>query len=167
VIFACGFLALSQIDSLGGFYVCAVLLAVGASLGGYFPLTVALVQWFERHRARAMSIMSLGMAWAALAVPLVAWSMHAFGWRATALGSGVVALLIGLPLARMIRSRPEDHGETVDGLPAEAPSAPPAATGAPRRHQRCRGSRVHRAPGPAHPRLLAARRWAMPSRCWW
>jgi hypothetical protein len=39
--------------------------------------------------------MSLGMAMGGLAVPLVAWSMHAFGWRATALGSGLVALLIG------------------------------------------------------------------------
>ena len=127
VIFACAFAALSQIDSLGGFYVCAVLLAVGASLSGYFPLTVALVQWFRRHRARAISIMSLGMAMGGLAVPLVAWSMHTFGWRATALGSGLVALLIGLPLARMIRSRPEDHGETVDGVPAEPPEAPGAA----------------------------------------
>jgi MFS family permease len=89
LIFACGFVALSQIETLGAFYVCAVLLAVGASLSGYFPLTVALVQWFRRHRARAISIMSLGMAMGGLAVPLVAWSMHAFGWRATALGSGV------------------------------------------------------------------------------
>jgi len=121
VVFAGAFVALSQIDSLGGFYLCAVLLAVGASLSGYFPLTVALVQWFRRHRARAISIMSLGMALGGLAVPLVAWSMQAFGWRATAMGSGLIALLIGLPLATIIRSRPEDHGETVDGVPATAP----------------------------------------------
>lgn len=131
LIFAGGFVALSQIETLGAFYVCAVLLAVGASLSGYFPLTVALVQWFRRHRARAISIMSLGMAMGGLAVPLVAWSMHAFGWRATALGSGVLALLIGLPLATIIRSRPEDHGETVDGLPdAPLPAAVPGAAGA-------------------------------------
>src|SRR6476661_1329242 len=43
----------------------------------------------------------------------------AFGWRATAFGSGVIAILIGWPLARVIRSRPEDHGETIDGLPPE------------------------------------------------
>jgi hypothetical protein len=61
--------------ALGGFY-GAVLLAVGASLSGYFPLTVALVHWFQRLRARAISIMSLGMAMGGLAVPLVAWSMQ-------------------------------------------------------------------------------------------
>jgi len=116
-IFAMGFIGLSQIDSLGGFYVCAVLLAIGASLGGYFPLTVALIQWFERYRARALSLVSLGLALGGLLVPLVAWSMHHFGWRNTAMGSGVIALLVGLPLASVIRRRPQDHGETVDGLP--------------------------------------------------
>ena len=131
LIFAGAFAALSQIDSLGGFYACAVLLAVGASLSGYFPLTVVLVQWFRRHRARAISIMSLGMAMGGLAVPLVAWSMHAYGWRATALGSGLLALLIGLPLATIIRSRPEDHGETVDGVAADAASSAADATAQP------------------------------------
>ncbi len=127
VVFALGFMALSQIDSINGFYVCAVLLAVGASLGGYFPLSVALIQWFERYRARAIAVMSMGMALGGLALPLIAWSMHAFGWRATAFGSGILALVIGLPLATVIRRRPQDHGETIDGLPA----APPAAMAAP------------------------------------
>lgn len=117
VVFAVGFMLLSQIDSLGGFYMCAVLLAIGASLGGYFPLSVALIQWFERYRARALSIMSLGLAFGGLMVPLVALSMHEFGWRATAMGSGLIALVIGLPLASVIRRRPQDHGETVDGEP--------------------------------------------------
>ena len=128
VVFALGFMALSQIDSINGFYVCAVLLAVGASLGGYFPLSVALIQWFERYRARAIAIMSMGMALGGLALPLIAWSMHAFGWRATAFGSGILALVIGLPLATVIRRRPQDHGETIDGLPAAPPAAmaPPA-----------------------------------------
>ncbi len=121
VVFAAGFLLLSQIDSLGGFYMCVVLLAIGASLGGYFPLSVALIQWFERYRARALSIMSLGLAFGGLMVPLVALSMHEYGWRATAMGSGLVALLIGLPLASVIRRRPQDHGETVDGEPEPTP----------------------------------------------
>jgi MFS family permease len=43
----------------------------------------------------------------------------------TAAASGVLALVFGLPLARMIRRRPEDHGEFVDGIrPAdETPEA--------------------------------------------
>jgi sugar phosphate permease len=133
VIFGLGFIGLSQIDSLAGFYVCAVMLAIGASLGGYFPLSVALIQWFERYRARALSMLSLGLALGGLMVPLVAWCMQHYGWRHTAMGSGVIAILIGLPLASVIRRRPQDHGETVDGLPPAAvagtdatPSARPA-----------------------------------------
>ena len=54
VAFALGFFALSQLETLTGFYVSAVTLAIGASLCGYFPLTVAIIHWFERHRARAV-----------------------------------------------------------------------------------------------------------------
>jgi sugar phosphate permease len=116
VIFGLGLLCLSQIDTLTGFYVSAILMAIGTSLCGYFPLSVALVQWFERYRARALSIMSLGLAMGGLAVPVVAWAMQSFGWRAAALGSGVVAIVVGVPLARIIRRRPEDHGEFIDGI---------------------------------------------------
>src|SRR5205085_8500753 len=35
----------------------------------------------------------------------------------TAFSSGVIAIVAGLPLAMVIRRRPEDYGETVDGLP--------------------------------------------------
>lgn len=121
LVFGCGFLLLSQIETLAGFYASAVMMAVGVSLGGYFPLTVALIQWFERYRARALSMMSLGLALGGVMVPAVAWSMATYGWRATAFGSGVIIIVLGLPLARVMRWRPQDHGDTVDGLP-EAPA---------------------------------------------
>jgi MFS family permease len=124
VLFAAGLLLLSQVDSVGSFYASAILMAIGASLGGYFPLSVALVQWFEKFRARALSIMSLGLAMGGLVVPLMAWSMQQWGWRATAAGSGVLVLLTGLPMAGIIRRRPEDHGEHIDGVdPALAAAA--------------------------------------------
>ncbi len=124
LIFGVGLLCLSQIDTLTGFYVSAILMAIGTSLCGYFPLSVALVQWFERYRARALSIMSLGLAMGGLAVPVVAWAMQSFGWRAAALGSGVVAIVVGIPMARIIRRRPEDHGEFIDGIAPIASHTP-------------------------------------------
>lgn len=126
VVFGIGFMMLSQIDSLAGFYVAIVVIAIGSSLCGYFPLTVAVVQWFEKKRARALSAMSLGLALGGVFVPLVAWSMQSFGWRITAFGSGVVAMVIGWPLARMFRRRPEDVGEAIDGEPVD-PAHPPLA----------------------------------------
>ncbi len=133
VIFSTGLLVLSQVNTVATFYTAAILMAIGASLSGYFPLSVALVQWFEKHRARALSIMSLGLALGGLLVPLVAWSMQQWGWRETAAASGICALIIGLPLARVIRRRPEDYGEYIDGIPPDSVmpgSCTPSASGA-------------------------------------
>lgn len=47
LIFGIGFLLFSQIDSLTGFYIASLVLAVGTSLSGFFPLTVGIIQWFE------------------------------------------------------------------------------------------------------------------------
>lgn len=127
-IFGAGLLMLSQVDSLTSFYFSAILLAIGTSLSGYFPLSVALVQWFERHRARALSIMSLGLALGGLAVPLVAWAMQNHGWRRVALASALIAVVVGLPLARVIKRRPEDHGEYIDGIAPQSMSASSAGT---------------------------------------
>lgn len=130
LVFGCGFLLLSRIETLAGFYASAVMMAVGVSLGGYFPLTVALIQWFERYRARALSIMSMGLALGGVMVPAVAWSMASYGWRATAMGSGIIIIVLGLPLARVMRWRPQDQGDSVDGLPEAPLQTADAARGA-------------------------------------
>ncbi|MGB5081591.1 MAG: MFS transporter, partial [Burkholderiales bacterium] len=115
VVFGIGFMLLSSIDSLLGFYGAFVVMAIGSSLCGFFPINVALIHWFDRYRARALSSLSLGLAAGGLLVPVVAWSLSTYGWRVTAFASGVAYIAIGLPLAMAMRRRPEDHGETVDG----------------------------------------------------
>jgi sugar phosphate permease len=88
---------------------------MGGSLAGFFPLNVALIHWFERYRARALSSMSLGLAFGGLAAPIVAWSLQTYGWRPTAFYSGVIAIVVGFPLALVMRNKPEDYGMKVDG----------------------------------------------------
>ena len=116
VMFGLGFMALSFIDTLLEFYGAFIVIALGSSMCGFFPINVALINWFERWRARALSALSLGLAVGGISVPVVGWSLVHFGWRATAFGSGVFAIAVGLPLALVMRRRPEDHGETVDGV---------------------------------------------------
>jgi sugar phosphate permease len=116
VMFGLGFMALSFIDSLLEFYAAFIVIALGSSMCGFFPINVALINWFARWRARALSALSLGLALGGISVPIVGWSLVHFGWRATAFGSGVFAIALGLPLAMVMRRRPEDHGETVDGI---------------------------------------------------
>ncbi|HYF17885.1 MAG TPA: MFS transporter [Ramlibacter sp.] len=129
VLFGLGFIGLSQIDTLGGFYAAALVIALGSSLSGYFPLGVTVMHWFRLRRARALSIMGMGLAGGGIMVPAVAWMMQTYGWRATAMTAGILAIVLGWPAARVIRRNPAEVGQTVDGLPPEAPR--PGATPAP------------------------------------
>ena len=131
ILFGLGFMLLSRIDSLPELYLAFLSIALGASLCGQFPINVVIIHWFERQRARALSTAWMGTAAGGLIVPIVAWVMHEYSWREAALMSGVVFVIASWPLARVIHSRPEDIGLTVDGLPPEPqkegePAAPSA-----------------------------------------
>jgi len=122
-----GFMLMSQIESLAAFYGAFIVIALGSSMCGFMPLNVSMIYWFERKRARALSTLSFGLAFGGIAVPAVAWSMAQWGWRATAFGSGLLILAVGLPLAFVMRGRPSRYGEFVDGEPpAATPSRLPA-----------------------------------------
>ena len=123
VTFGIGFMLLSRVDTLIEFYAAFVVLALGSSMFSNIIVSVAIIHWFEKRRARALSALQFGGAVGGMFVVLIAWSIQTFGWRPTAFGSGVLAILIGWPLARMVRSRPEDYGETVDGVPPEPKGA--------------------------------------------
>jgi MFS family permease len=124
VLFGLGFILFSRVDSLLTFYLTFALIALGSSLGGFATLMVSLVNWFTRHRSKAIAASQLGFSIGGLSVPLVILAMEAFGWRATAVASGVLVLVIGLPLVQVVRHRPEAHGERADGHAApEAGSA--------------------------------------------
>lgn len=116
LMFGTGFILLSMIDSLGQFYGAVVVIAIGASMAGYFPLNVGVIQWFEKKRARALSIVGLGLALGGMFVPIIAWSIQYFGWRQTAFSCGIIAILVGYPLASIFKRRPEDFGMHVDGI---------------------------------------------------
>jgi sugar phosphate permease len=118
-----GFMLMSQIETLMAFYGAFIVIALGSSMCGFMPLNVSLIYWFEKQRARALSTLGLGLALGGIAVPLVAWCMATYGWRATAFGSGVLILVAGLPLSFIIRGRPHLYGEFVDGEPLPATSS--------------------------------------------
>ena len=121
VIFAIGFFLFSQIDALWQFYGVYLLLSIGSSLGGFLTVNAALANWFDRRRATAMGLSSTGWGIAGLLVPLIAISLGTIGWRDTALYSGVLVLVAGLPLSGLIRHAPEPYGYLPDGRrPVEA-----------------------------------------------
>ncbi len=116
VMLGVGFILFSQVNSLVTFYAVFVLMAIGASLGGFIAVITALVNWFDKKRSTAMGIAYTGLSAGGLVVPLVAISLASLGWRATAVISGLIIMVVGLPLVQLIRSNPEDYGYLPDGV---------------------------------------------------
>jgi MFS family permease len=127
LIFGLGFVLFSQITGPVAFFLTFFMMALGSSLGGFLPIGVALVTWFRRHRAMALSLSGSGMAIGGLLTPLVALSLRGMGWRWTAFVSGLLVLMVGIPMANLVRHRPEPHGWLPDGDPLPSLTADPKA----------------------------------------
>ena len=118
VILAFGFVWFATIDTPVGFVLSFFVIAVGAGLSGFLTVTTETVKWFERKRARALSVTAVGLAAGGLAAPLVVLSLRHFGWRETALGSGLLLGVAMFACASLYGSSPEEKGEPIDGDPA-------------------------------------------------
>jgi sugar phosphate permease len=128
LLMALGFFCFGHVQTLPGFYGAVLVLVVGGSLCGYFPFSVTLVHWFRRRRARALSFISLGLAFGGISAPAVGWAVQHFGWQHVALASSLIFLVAGSAIARVVRRYPSDLGETMDGEPP-APAAQPTPGG--------------------------------------
>ncbi len=135
LILCAGFLFFSQISSPIGFIAAFAVIAIGAGLSGFLTVTTETVKWFERKRARALSLTMMGFAVGGLIAPGVVWFMNTFGWRTTAATSGVVALVVILPLARLFGHSPTSLRQPVDDIDPDAePDLRPRAEGVSDRH---------------------------------
>jgi MFS family permease len=123
VIYGIGFMLFSQVDNAIEFYLTFALIAVGSSLGGFATVMVAVVSWFSQHRSKAVALSQLGFSIGGLCVPLVVFVLESYGWRVTAFASGVAVLVIGLPLGQVIRHRPDQYSDVVDGIRAPSSAA--------------------------------------------
>jgi len=81
------------------------------------PMLIANT-WFIRKRTMAMAIISgsIGIG-GFIFTPILSAAVHAFGWRQAAFGCGVAFLVIGIPLALLVRRSPESMGLLPDGDP--------------------------------------------------
>tara|TARA_Y100001934_G_scaffold282529_1_gene396706 strand:- start:112 stop:1434 length:1323 start_codon:yes stop_codon:yes gene_type:complete len=130
VLFGVGLFLFSQVQTLLGFYLTFVLIALGSSLGGWATLMVAIVNWFNRNRSKAIAGSQIGFSLGGLSVPLLVLALENFGWRTTAVISGFVVLGVGLPLVQLVKHRPSDHGEVPDGADLPDEGQAPASGGA-------------------------------------
>lgn len=102
---------LGTVSTLGFFYLCYLLNALGYVCGGPLPNQVLLSRWFDQNRGKAMGFAYLGIGIGGTLVPLVATSLtSAYGWRAALQILGVLMIAIALPMAWFVNDAP-DAGE--------------------------------------------------------
>ncbi len=124
-----GFVGLSFVETRTQFFIALSVAAFGMALAGFLTITSALVPWFERKRARALSMQSMGFAVGGFAGPLLVFSFDWFGWRASLVGAGAV-LTAAIFVASIFLGRTrEQTGEPLDGIPAEVAAKTPRAEG--------------------------------------
>ncbi|MEM9655180.1 MAG: MFS transporter [Actinomycetota bacterium] len=116
VIMAVGLVAFATVDTLLEFYLFYLVVSLGSSLSGFLGITVAIVNWFERKRARALALAQMGFAVGGAFTFLVGLALQQFGWRTTSVLSAGLTLLVILPQSRHFHQRPQDVGQFVDGI---------------------------------------------------
>jgi len=90
--------------------------AIGMSAGFLLPVQTATANWFMKRRSIALAIICTAPALVGPIVKLLEDQITGqLGSQSTLLGLGVVMLIVGIPLALVIRHKPEQHGHVPDG----------------------------------------------------
>jgi MFS family permease len=109
-------------------FACAV---VGMSMYGMLPVSVVLVNWFVQRRGTALSLAHAGTSVGALLVPTTtAWLIEWLGWRDALAALAAGAALVALPAVARLVKRPEELGQTPDGIPRPLDPTPVREHGA-------------------------------------
>jgi len=130
VILSIALFSLSKIDTLIEWLILnGIMLTVGAAMIGNLVVNVTLGKWFVERRGRTVAIAGMGISLAGIVLPMTTtWMVDEFGWRHSWQLLAVAAGLITLPMALVVRRRPEDHGLYPDGKsPEEVASGQGAA----------------------------------------
>jgi sugar phosphate permease len=109
--------ALSRGTALWQLAVCLAFATVGLSMYGMLPVQVILVNWFVLRRGSALSFAYVGTSVSAFVVPpATAWLIEAFGWRNALLALAAGAAVLAAPAIARLVKRPEELGQTPDGI---------------------------------------------------
>jgi MFS family permease len=102
---------------------------VGISASAFFaPMIAATTAWFDTHRSLAVSLVSAGMGMAPLTVsPFARWLISAYEWRTAMWVIGVVAWVLLIPVAMLVRKPPAAAVSTgPEGVHPHSVSAAPS-----------------------------------------
>lgn len=108
VLLGAGLALASRATSLLEFQIVYGIL-VGAAAGSVFaPMMATVTGWFDRHRSLAVSLVSAGMGVAPMTVsPFARWLLSHYDWRTAQLTIGVLAWVLLIPTALLVRRAPQ------------------------------------------------------------
>lgn len=113
-----GFILFSRIQAVWHLYAVAAIIAIGMGATGGPVAMAAVAHWFRRRRGRALALMTVGAGTSGVMVVVLASLIAAFGWRTALLIMGFAQWGLCIPMALVVRNRPEDLGLLPDGEPA-------------------------------------------------
>jgi MFS family permease len=89
---------------------------VGLAAGAFFaPMIAAATNWFTDNRSLAVSLVSAGMGVAPMTIsPFARWLISTYDWRTAMMTIGIMAWLLLIPAALLVR-RPPPAGATAAG----------------------------------------------------
>jgi MFS family permease len=132
VIIGIGLVLLSFTQSLLMFYICFLFIALGAGGCTSVVTMTAVAVWFRKNVGLALGFMASGFGAGGLIVPLVVLLIDASGWRLTLVILGTGMWLLGIPLALIVRDRPEQVEFNPEAPVAESSPAPSEGERSPR-----------------------------------
>jgi MFS family permease len=138
-LLAAGLLLSSRLESLWQFYLSyGVVAALGVSLAGWTASVTMINRWFSARLGFALGIASGGIGVGImLLVPLVQFLITTLGWRAAFVWLAGIAFAGLLPVGLLIlRGKPEDLGQQVDGVQRAAAKEDLRTVGKPRARAR-------------------------------
>jgi len=116
LLMGAGFLLLSRVHSIIEFYlVFTLMIAIGGGLGFSTAIFTAVGNWFVKKQGLAFGLAQSGLGLGGLLVPLVSLIISGHGWRIASLITGIAVPIVGLPIALLMKSNPEQYGYMPDG----------------------------------------------------
>ncbi len=117
-VYAVALFAMSRVEELWQFIALSMIVGgAGFSMVGPLVVNATLSKWFVVRRGWAIALGSSGISLSGLIMPLtMTYIVDSAGWREAYAILALVIFVIVVPVALVMRRRPEDYGLLPDGL---------------------------------------------------